>query len=69
MDRPIPQKIKVPGKTTRDVLIKVFLTIKPYPMKRQIYEAPRWMESFGPMVINTLGTYFKNILVNHLKSG
>ena len=37
--QPHPQKTKVPGKTTGDVLIKVFLTIKPYPMKRQMYEA------------------------------
>ena len=58
---------KAPGKNTRGVLIKVFLTIKPYPMKRQNYVGLPGFARIGPMVINTLGTYFKKTLVNHLK--
>jgi len=64
------QKIakKIPGKNTGDVLIKVFLTIKPYPMKRQSYEGQTGITGFDSMVNNTLGTNFKKTLVNYLKT-
>jgi len=38
-------------------------------MKKQIYVASQWLDGAHLMVINTLGTYFKKALVNHLKSG
>jgi hypothetical protein len=57
----------IPGKNTGDLLIKVLLTIKPYPMKRQTYGDIAQGDVFSPMVLNTLGTYFKKAVVNHLK--
>jgi hypothetical protein len=38
-------------------------------MKSQIYIRISAIQEFGPLVINALGTYFKNTLVNHLKTG
>jgi acetyl esterase/lipase len=64
--RPRPKKL-TPGKNTGDLLIKVLLTIKPYPMKRQTYGDISHMDDFSPMVLNTLGTYFKKTLVNYLE--
>jgi len=57
-----------PGKTTRGVLIKVFLTIKPYPMKRQSYDGQTRIAGYGAMVINTLVTNFKKTLGKPLKN-
>jgi hypothetical protein len=37
-------------------------------MKKQIYVALQWLDGVHPMVINTLGTYLKKVLVNHLKT-
>jgi hypothetical protein len=56
-----------PGKTTRGILIKVVLTIKPYPMKKPKLRRNRRNPWIGGMVINTLGTYFSKTLVKHLK--
>ena len=58
----------IPGRNTGDVLIKVFLTIKPYPMKNQIYIRNLAIPEIGLLIINALGTYFKEYLGKPLKN-
>jgi len=56
----------IPGKNTGDVLIKVFLTIKPYPMKDQKYVGYSAFPELILWLLISLVTYFKKALVNYL---
>ena len=57
-----------PGRNTGVVLIKVFLTIKPYPMKDQKYVGYSAFPELILWLLISLLTYFKKALVNYLKT-